>query len=191
VYKAIFVYAIQLCFKYRNACCCLGEIFVFPVFVIWSGWPLAAPFLAAVSSRSAVNYVAVGIMTLFTLYFMYVAKTLLKEYWQIESHSLTPVLRIEHLYIDVPTHGFRIRIVGTKPRDFFITSATLNLEGEDFFEQLYSAVGWTVRQGLRVFRQSSLPLLITPDAMKPADIKAESTTFDTTIEVPVFLAICF
>lgn len=85
-YKNMFVACVQVCYEHRRGCLYWGEIAIIPCFALWTVWPISIPFVVAATAggMTHMSWLAFGLLCAPTLYFMFAARSLLRQFWADE-----------------------------------------------------------------------------------------------------------
>eukprot|EP01132_Coremiostelium_polycephalum_P011100 gene11100-13580_t len=146
LYKMILATGTKVCYRLRRACF-LGEILMFPLFIVWTCWPIIIPI------ATKIYYIFIGAVPL-ALLLMFFAYKVIRLNWGDTSKEATqqePVIRLSGVFVNLPESGGIIfTFVGQKPSsDFKIRDARLSLDSDALWKAIEKALGKAkIRTGL-------------------------------------------
>ncbi|GAM26096.1 hypothetical protein SAMD00019534_092710 [Acytostelium subglobosum LB1] len=167
LYKQLLASLTYVCFRLRRACF-VGEILMFPLFLIWTCWPLIIPIVTKIYYL----FIPFGLLTLFLVVMSY---RIIKESWgEPIPVDATPKVVLTGVFVDIlETGGIVFTFEGVKDPLFAIRDARLSFVGDEIWKCIESAIGKTkLRAALML---TSYPISLCPQFLDISLVNAATS----------------
>ncbi|EGG19436.1 Polyprotein [Cavenderia fasciculata] len=139
LYKLLLSKPTNICYRLRRVCM-VGELLMFPLFLIWTCWPLIPAIVTKV----------------------YYSYFIIRDSWgEPVVKDETPKIALTGVFVNLPDDGgLVITFSGYKPYGFSIQDARLSLEGDAIWKAIEKAIGKTkLRAALMI---AGYPITLCP-----------------------------
>eukprot|EP00027_Filamoeba_sp_ATCC50430_P013731 CAMPEP_0168577694 /NCGR_PEP_ID=MMETSP0413-20121227/20924_1 /TAXON_ID=136452 /ORGANISM="Filamoeba nolandi, Strain NC-AS-23-1" /LENGTH=1164 /DNA_ID=CAMNT_0008611467 /DNA_START=761 /DNA_END=4255 /DNA_ORIENTATION=- len=171
IYSSLLAVPTQWSFMNRRTCGCLGELLMFPIFIIWAYWPIVIPFVIPN------YYVLIGSIPV-CLFLTWRGYFIVKGSWAPpvdKSQLAVPQVQLTSVIVKTPeSGGLLMNLVGTKPSNLTIENARLLFVGDAFWKTLNSAIP---PKYVSAFKMAAYPVVLAPSFMDPTQVRSGSTQF--------------
>ncbi|EGC39826.1 hypothetical protein DICPUDRAFT_147399 [Dictyostelium purpureum] len=164
-YTLILITGTRVCYRLRRACL-IGEILMFPLFIIWTCWP----FIIPIATKIYYIFIGSGIVTLGLIILAY---RIIKENWtdNRKTQNLKPIINLSTVSCELPESGGLVFTFKGRRASFEtpkIVDARLSMESEKLWETIGKVIGSTkVRAALMVV---GYPISLCPSFLNVPDV---------------------
>jgi len=164
----------QFCFKHRRTLVCIGELLMFPIFIVFICFSIILVYFLKYP-----NYLYLIAVPL-SLRLSWSAIDLILSHWKDENEtsSRAPILSVLSVRPIFEKQGVKFQIIGKKPQSFSLSAARLYLVGDQLWEAMANVIGKTT---ISTFKFTAHPINLCNTFMDSKDFKKGTEDFETTL----------
>ncbi|EFA85770.1 Polyprotein [Heterostelium album PN500] len=174
-YKMLLAKPTYVCYRLRRACF-IGEFLMFPLFLIWTCWPIIIPIV----TKIYYIFIPSGLLTGFLIFMSY---RIIRNNWgEPVIADATPKVALTGVFVDVPEDGGIIfTFEGQKDPNFVIADSALSLVGDEIWKTIENAIGKTKVRAALMF--TGYPISLCPQFLKIEEVNQQRSNITFKIAI--------